>query len=130
MRFTPSGLAVATLGVAVNHRTKKNDQFMDEASFFDVVVFGKQAENCADYLTKGRSVLVEGRLRQRRWEKDGQKRSKVEVVADRVQFMGPAKGRAEGETTIDTGGEGLETAPTAPAPVEEQAPPAEEDIPF
>lgn len=94
LRYTPSGAAVANLGLAVNRRFKNaSGEWQDEASFFTVVVWGRQAENCAQYLTKGRPVLVEGRLQQRSWEtQDGQKRSVVEVVAENVQFLGGSRG--------------------------------------
>jgi single-strand DNA-binding protein len=94
VRYTPSGTPVATLGVAVNNRMKQGDEWKDDPCFIDVVVFGKQAESCGEYLSKGQPVLVEGRLRYRTWEgQDGQKRSKHEVSAFRVQFM-PKGGRS------------------------------------
>jgi single-strand DNA-binding protein len=96
VRYTPSGTPVATLGVAVNNRVKQGDEWRDDPCFIDVVVFGKQAESCGEYLSKGQPVLVEGRLRYRTWEgQDGQKRSKHEVTAFRVQFM-PKVGRTPG----------------------------------
>ena len=80
VRYTPSGTPVATLGLAVNNRMKQGDEWKDDPCFIDVVVFGKQAESCGEYLSKGQPVLVEGRLRYRTWEgQDGQKRSKHEV---------------------------------------------------
>jgi len=94
VRYTPSGTPVATLGLAVNNRIKQGDEWKDDPCFIDVVVFGKQAESCGEYLSKGQPILVEGRLRYRTWEgQDGQKRSKHEVSAFRVQFM-PKGGRA------------------------------------
>ncbi|MDA8123067.1 MAG: single-stranded DNA-binding protein [Deltaproteobacteria bacterium] len=98
IRYLPSGLSVTSFGLAVNSRYKQNNELKEEVSFFDVVVFGKMGENCAEYLSKGRPVLVEGRLRQRRWETDGAKRSKIEVVADNVQFLGAPRGAGGGET--------------------------------
>jgi single-strand DNA-binding protein len=96
VRYTPSGTPVATLGLAVNNRMKQGDEWKDDPCFIDVVVFGKQAESCGEYLSKGQPVLVEGRLRYRSWEgQDGQKRNKHEVSAFRVQFM-PKSGRAPG----------------------------------
>jgi len=86
VRYNPSGKAVATLSIAVNNSRGK-DRKPEDTSFFDVVVWEKQAETCASYLSKGSGVLVEGRLQQRRWETDGQKKSKVEIVASNVQFM-------------------------------------------
>lgn len=97
IRYLPSGLSVTSFGIAVNSRYKQNNELKEEVSFFDIVVFGKMGENCAEYLSKGRPVLVEGRLRQRRWEADGAKRSKIEVVADNVQFLGGPRGAGGGE---------------------------------
>ncbi len=67
-RFLPSGVAVTSFSIAVNRRYKSNNEVKEEVSFFDISVFGKTGENCAEYLSKGRPVLVEGRLRQRSWE--------------------------------------------------------------
>lgn len=99
IRYLPSGLSVTSFSIAVNSRYRQNNELKEEVSYFDIVVFGKQGENCAEYLSKGRPVLVEGRLRQRRWESEGTKRSKIEVVAGAVQFLGggPKGGSAEGD---------------------------------
>jgi single-strand DNA-binding protein len=113
-RFTPAGTAVTGFSLAVNRRYKVNNEVQEEVSFFDIVVFGKQGENCAEYLSKGRPVLVEGRLKQRSWESDGVKRSKVEVVADNVQFLGSPRGASA------EGAPGAEPAPETP----------DDDIPF
>lgn len=94
LRYTPTNRAVVNLGLAVNrtYATADGDR-REETDFFRVVVWGRQAETCNQYLSKGRSVLVEGRLQSRSWEtEDGQKRNTVEVVAERVQFLG---GRSE-----------------------------------
>ena len=92
LRALPSGTPVCELGVAVNHRRKDNSsgQWIEEPNYFNVVVFGAQGENCANYLFKGRPVAVDGRLRWSSWEdkNGGGKRSKVEIVADTVQFLG------------------------------------------
>src|SRR5512136_1799627 len=117
-RFLPSGVAVTSFSIAVNRRYKSNNEVKEEVSFFDVSVFGKMGENCAEYLSKGRPVLVEGRLRQRRWEAEGVKKSKIEVVADNVQFLGSPKGAGAAE-----GGAGSPGA--APAPGGQ-----DDDIPF
>src|SRR3990172_5850892 len=89
VRYTPNGIAVASFAIAVNRKYKQRDETKDEVSYIDIVVFGKQAESCGQYINKGDSVLIDGRLQQRRWDdKDtGQKRSKVEVVAQAVNFM-------------------------------------------
>ena len=94
LRYTPSGTAVADLRIAVNRQfTMQTGEKRDETCFLTVVVWGKQAETCGEYLDKGRPIMVEGRLQTREWEtKDGQKRSVVEVVAERVQFLG-ARGK-------------------------------------
>lgn len=88
IKYTQSGMAVGKLGLAVNKRIKRNEQWIDETSFFDVTLFGKVAESLQPYLTKGKQVGVDGELRQNRWEQDGQKRSKVEVVANNIQLLG------------------------------------------
>jgi len=93
LRYTPSGTAVADLRIAVNRNyTTQGGEKRDETCFLTVIVWAKQAETCGEYLDKGSPILVEGRLQTRDWEtKDGQKRSVVEVVAERVQFMGRGK---------------------------------------
>ncbi|TWT95337.1 Single-stranded DNA-binding protein [Botrimarina colliarenosi] len=93
LRYIPSGTAVSEIGLAVNDRVKKGDQWVDETTFVDVTLWGRTAEVANQYLTKGSSVLIEGRLKLDTWEKDGQKRSKLRVVADKMQMLG---GRGEG----------------------------------
>jgi single-strand DNA-binding protein len=103
LRYTPSGTPVASFGLAVSRRFKQGEDLKEEVCFVDIVVFGKQAEHCGQYLSKGNGAIIEGRLQQRRWEtEDGQKRSKHEVVAQTVTFMpkrqdggGPGGGGAE-----------------------------------
>jgi single-strand DNA-binding protein len=96
LRHTPSGTPVCSLRVAVNTRRKdETGQWVDKPNYFDVTVWGQQGENCAQYLSKGRPVAIDGRLEWREWEaQDGSKRQAVEIVADSVQFLG---GRMEGE---------------------------------
>ncbi len=103
LRYVPSGTPVATFGLAVNRRyVMQNGDKKDEVCFVRVVVFGKQAESCSQYLSKGRLVFVEGRLQYRSWEQDGQKRNSLDVVADRVQFLGaPKQGSHDQEETVD-----------------------------
>jgi single-strand DNA-binding protein len=97
LRQTPAGTSVCQFGVAVGRRYKDGSgQWVDKASFFDVVVWGQQGENCAQYLSKGRQVAVDGRLEQRSYDaQDGSKRSKVEIIAENVVFVG---GQPGGET--------------------------------
>jgi len=127
LRHTPSGMAVCSLRLAVNTRRKDDaGQWADKPNYFDVVVWGQQGENCAQYLAKGRPVAVDGRLEWREWEaQDGAKRQAVEIVADSVQFLG---GRADG----DGGGGGGFVPQGAPATAEGSADfaPADDDIPF
>ncbi|HUK99393.1 MAG TPA: single-stranded DNA-binding protein [Nitrospirota bacterium] len=89
----PSGTTVASFGLAVNRKYKQGEETKEEVSFFDIVVFGKQANNCSQYLHKGDAVMIDGRLQQRRWDdkESGQKRSKIDVVAESVKFM-PKRG--------------------------------------
>jgi single-strand DNA-binding protein len=98
LRYTPSGTPVASFGLATSRRYKQGDELKEEVCFVDIVVFGKQAEHCGQYLSKGNGVIVDGRLQQRRWEtEDGQKRSKHEVVAQNVTFM-PKRAEAAHDT--------------------------------
>lgn len=88
LRYTPNGTPVAALGLATSRKYKQDDELKEDVCFVDVVVFGKQAEHCGQYLTKGSGIIVDGRLQQRRWEtEDGQKRSKHEIVAQTITFM-------------------------------------------
>ena len=89
LRYTPQGTAVASFTLAVNSRIKSKDESKEEVLFMDVVVWGKQGEVVSQYLSKGRQALVEGRLRERKWEgQDGQQKRRMEVVADSVRFLG------------------------------------------
>jgi len=97
IRYTPSGVAVATVPVAINTRYRQGEELKEETLFIDAVVFGKQADTCMQYLSKGQQVLVEGRLRERRWEQDGTKRSKFEVIASNVRFF-PKREKEESTT--------------------------------
>ncbi len=101
LRYTPQGTPVATLRLAVNHRYKQADEMKQETMFIDSVVFGKQAETCSKYLNKGSSVLVEGRLQERKWESNGQQKSKFEVVAQSVRFLSK---KGSGQDASHSGG--------------------------
>jgi single-strand DNA-binding protein len=93
VRYTLNGAAVASFAIAVNRKYRQGDATKDEVSYIDIVVFGKQAEACGHYLTKGDSILIDGRIQQRRWEDNGQKKSKIEVVANQVNFMPKRQGQ-------------------------------------
>jgi single-strand DNA-binding protein len=87
LRYTPKGTPVCTLRLASTTRYKSGDSMKDDTLFINVVVWGKQGETAAQYLAKGRSVLVEGRLQEQRWETDGQQKSRFEIVAQGVRFL-------------------------------------------
>jgi len=89
VRFTRDGAPVASFTLAINNRYRQENETREDVSYIDVVTFGKQADLVKNYLEKGSPVLVEGRLQQRRWEQEGQKRSKVEVVTQSITFVGP-----------------------------------------
>lgn len=100
LRYVPSGAPVTSFGLAVNRRfVTQQGEKKDEVCFVRIVVFGKQAESCNQHLSKGRLVFVEGRLQYRSWEQDGQKRSTLDIVADRVQFLGGPRPSGEAEGT-------------------------------
>jgi single-strand DNA-binding protein len=139
LRSLPSGTSVCKLRVAVNTRKKNNatGDWEDKPNYFDVTVWGAQGENCARYLAKGRPVAIDGRLEWSEWaDKDtGKNRSKVEVVADTVQFLGSRDDQGGGggggftprsDVPVDTSDFGSAPAPAA-APV---SAPADDDIPF
>ena len=86
--YTTAGKARLNLSIAVNRSEKRGGEWADKVSFFDVTVWGKTAENIRPYLHKGKQIAVEGYLDQQRWEKDGQKYSKVCIIADSVQLLG------------------------------------------
>jgi len=87
LRHTPGGTPIATIPVAVNSKYKQGDEMKEEVLFINCVVFGRQAESCGQYLSKGNPVLVEGRLRENKWEKDGVQKSRCEVIASTVRFL-------------------------------------------
>ncbi len=94
LRTTPSGTSVCSLRLAVNTRRKDaSGEWVDKPNYFDVTIWGRQGENAAQYLEKGRPVAIDGRLEWREWEdKEGNKRQNVDVVADTVQFLGGREG--------------------------------------
>lgn len=93
IKYTPSGAAVLNMSIANNQTYVKDGEKKQEVSFFDVVVWGKSAENCNQYLTKGAGVIVEGSLRQDRWEHEGKTLSRIKINVSRVHFM-PKKEQA------------------------------------
>lgn len=103
LRYTQGGTAVLSMSVAVNESRKDgNGEWTDYPNYIDMTLFGKRAESVSDYLSKGTYVAVTGRLHQSRWEKDGQKRSKVEVVVDNLHFQSSGQ-KAHAEQPEDAG---------------------------
>ena len=88
LAYTAGGIARLNLSIAVNRSQKSGGEWSDKASFFDVTVWGKTAENISPYLSKGKQIAVHGYLDQQRWEKDGQRFSKVCIIAEQVQLLG------------------------------------------
>jgi single-strand DNA-binding protein len=97
MKYTSGGMAICKFSIAVNARVKQGDSWADEASFFDVTVFGKAAEAINQYLVKGKQVAIEGRLKQNRWTQDGQNHSRVVINADNVQLLGGGEARPDNQ---------------------------------
>jgi single-strand DNA-binding protein len=128
LRHTPSGTPVCKLRIAVNTRQKDaaTGQWGDKPNYFDVTVWGNQAESAAQYLSKGRPVAIDGRLDWREWDaQDGSKRQAVEIIADTVQFLG-SRGEAG-----DLGGGGNQFVPAGAAQESADFPAAaDDDIPF
>ena len=126
LRSTPSGTSVCSLRVAVNSRRKEADGWVDKPNYFDVTVWGQQGENCAQYLSRGRPVAVDGRLNWREWQaQDGSKRQSVDIIAESVQFLGSRDGAAmngnhESDVRADTSD--FDEVPVASG--------ADDDIPF
>lgn len=138
VRYTSAGMPIVSLGLAVNGRQKDaSGQWAEKPNFFDVKMFGERFERLAQHLEKGRRVGVDGRLEWSSWETDGQKRSKIEVVANELQFL---DGRGDGEGGARSGGGSFKAADTgggdiAPdtsdfVPVGASAGDNDDDIPF
>jgi single-strand DNA-binding protein len=132
LKYTASQLAVVKLGLAVNDRVKKQDSWVDEATYVDVTLFGRTAEIAKEYLSKGSSVLIEGRLKLDTWEQDGQKRSKLYVIGDRMQMLGarPGGGSRSHHNDSEAKADSVkEMAGGNGAAVDEYSPPGD-DLPF
>jgi single-strand DNA-binding protein len=131
LRHTPSGTPVCSLRVAVSSRQKQADgQWGEKPNYFSVTVWGNQGESCAQYLSKGRPVAIDGRLDWREYQaNDGTKREAIEIVADSVQFLG---GRGDGDTMSAGGAGSPQFVPASAQAAEADFPPtaADDDIPF
>lgn len=141
LRRTQSGMAIMSLGVAVNDRRRNNQtgEWEDYANYIDCTMFGTRAESLSNILSKGTKVAIEGKLRWSQWERDGQKRSKIEVIIDEVEIMSSRNG---GQGGSNYGGQGgyqqqgnggyqNQSAPAAQAPVIDASSSVyDDDIPF
>ncbi len=96
LRYIPSGTAVSDITLAVNDRVKRGNEWVEETTFVDVTLWARTAEVANEYLSKGSSVLIEGRLKLDRWEKEGQKHSKLKVIGERMQMLGGRSGGGGG----------------------------------
>ena len=134
LRYIPSGTAVTDISLAVNDRVKRNDEWIDEATFVDVTLWGRTAEIAAEYLSKGSPVLIEGRLKQDRWEQEGQKRSKLKVVGEKLQMLssrGSGGGGGGGNRPNQNFNSNQQPAQNSPQPAAApQGPPPSGDVPF
>jgi single-strand DNA-binding protein len=131
LRSLPSGTSVCSLRVAVNTRRKDQStgDWVDKANYFDVTVWGAQGDNCAQYLSKGRPVAVDGRLEWREWQdKEGNKRQSVDIIADSVQFLGSREGGENGGRFTPQSDVPADTGDFEAAPV--GAGGSDDDIPF
>ena len=102
LRYTQGGTPVVRFSIAGNRRKKVGEEWVDEVSFFDVVLWGKMGESINQYLVKGKQVAVTGELRQNRWEQDGQPRSKVEIIANNLQLLGQSQGNGKQYQSSDS----------------------------
>jgi single-strand DNA-binding protein len=133
LRSTPGGTPVCSLRIACNTRRRDpSGEWVDKPNYFDVTVWGAQGENCAQYLSKGRPVAIDGRLEWREWQdQSGNKRQSVDIIADSVQFLGSRDGGGEGngqrmaapQSDIPADTSDFEAAPAAPSG-------GDDDIPF
>lgn len=130
LRSTSGGMQVLSLGVAVNERVKNQStgEWEDRPNFVDCVVFGNRAEALSRFLSKGSKVAVSGRLRYSAWEKDGQKRSKLEVIVDELDLMSQRQQAQNAPQTAQRPGYGANVPHSAPAPA--QAQPTAQSAPY
>ena len=128
LSYTSQGAAVCKLGLAVNRSyVTASGEKKEDPLFIDIVVWKKQGENCATFLKKGRSILIEGELRLDKWEKDGQKHTRMKVIANRVQFIG-AKPKGDGVGGEEMAREEMPSKEASPDELPDTG--AEDDIPF
>jgi single-strand DNA-binding protein len=131
LRYIPSGTAVTEIGLAVNDRRKgANGEWIEETTFVDVTLWARTAEIASEYLNKGSSVLIEGRLKLDTWEKDGKKNSKLRVVGERLVMLGQRGSGPAGGGGGGPRGAAAKSGAYAPTQDEGEAPQVDDDIPF
>jgi single-strand DNA-binding protein len=134
MRYTPKGMAIAKIGLAVNRNwTNEAGEKKEEVTFVDVDAFGRQAETLAQYMKKGSPLLIEGRLKLDQWDdkQTGQKRSKLGVVVEGFQFLGGGnRNEGGGGEAPPPRRQAPAAAPSAPAGAEPDMQPPDDDVPF
>jgi len=132
LRYTPKGTAIAKIGLAVNHKWRsESGDLKEEVTFVDVEVWSKTAENVGQYMRKGSPILIEGRLRLDTWDdkQTNQKRSKMVVVGETVQFLGSPRGGAEGAPAEPSSRPARPKSSEPPSDAD-GPPPEEDDVPF
>ena len=123
LKYTNTGYAILNISIASNRSVKRDEEWKDEVSFFQCVLFGKRAESLAEYLIKGKQIAISGSLQQDRWENnEGQKRSVVKIIVDKVQFIGGKKQEATRAAPV------AQAEPAKEEPVTEDN--FDDDIPF
>jgi single-strand DNA-binding protein len=132
MKFTNTGMAICEFSLALNRRVKSGDNWIEDPQFFDITLFGKQGESVSPYLRKGIQVAITGELRQDRWEQDGQKRSKVKIVANSLQLLGSKPSGGGGQERFTRNADTSGDAPADEGGFSDQGNPGtfEDDIPF
>lgn len=127
LKYSNGGMAFAKFSIAVNRRTKKGDQWVDDASFFDCTLFGKSAESLNSYLTKGQQVAINGSLVQERWEQDGQNRSRVCIIVNTLTLIG---GKNESHEQAKPAQQSYQRPPAQPEYMSNLVDSSDDSIPF
>jgi single-strand DNA-binding protein len=129
LRYTGQQTAVTDIGLAINEKVKRNNEWVDDVVFVDITLWGRTAEIASEYLNKGSSVLIEGRLKFDTWEKDGQKHSKLRVVGERLQMLG-SKGSGGGPRSKSGSESGEQHASHTGSNQDYDGAPPSSDVPF
>ncbi len=130
LRYTPSGMAVTDIGLAVNDRRKTpSGEWVDEPTFIDITLWGRTAEVVSEYCAKGKPLMVEGRLKLDTWETDGQKKSKLKVIGERVQLLGAKEGGGGGDASYRSSGPKQQQSQAGGYDAYDQSPP-DDEVPF